>query len=455
MDSQRPHNLGCYGDSRGVTPNIDALAAEGVVFEQNITPGPWSLPAHASMMTGLYPSTHGADGRYERLSEEYPTIGEELAQVGYATVGISNNAYMSPSSALHRGFNDWTYVQPHLGAADDDNGGKLVAQQMRRWLREHADDSRPFFMFVNFNDTHTSYFGPEPYRSRWAPGIDADEMRRIHQHGFVDPGWEGFNEEDRRKLYALIDTETSYVDQLIGDVIGDLRDGGRLDDTAVFVTSDHGDVLEEHPPYWNHQLTVYEAVAHVPLVARYPAAFPAGNRVGALTQTQDVVTTIYELAGADSAVPGIAHSSHSLLRALRGDARTYTLCEFAFPLDMLERSTRRGLEFDLRRYHRALKGFRSGEWKYIWADDGRDELYNLAEDPTEQVNLIGSQRDRARAMYDQLDAVLRTIPVNDYGDWLVTEYMKEVPRDSWEKLRRWGYLRRGQADRPAFRRDTA
>jgi arylsulfatase A-like enzyme len=193
----------------------------------------------------------------------------------------------------------------------------------------------------------------------------------------------------------------------------------------------------------------------VPLVARYPAAFPAGNRVGALTQTHDVVTTIYELAGADSAVPGIAHSSHSLLRALRGDARTYTLCDFAFPLDMLERSTRRGLEFDLRRYYRALKGFRSGDWKYIWADDGRDELYNLAEDPTEQINLIESQRDRARAMYDQLDAVLRTIPVNDYGDWLVTEYMKEVPRDSWEKLQRWGYLRRGQADRPAFRRDTA
>ena len=72
MDSQRPHNIGAYGDQRGVTPTLDRLADEGVVFERNTSASPWCLPSHASMMTGLYASTHGADGRYERLSEEYP-----------------------------------------------------------------------------------------------------------------------------------------------------------------------------------------------------------------------------------------------------------------------------------------------------------------------------------------------------------------------------------------------
>ena len=115
MDSQRPHNVGAYGDPRGVTPVLDQLAAEGAVFERNITSAPWCLPSHASMMTGHYASTHGADGRHERLSEEYPTIGEELTELGYATVGISNNAYMSASSALHRGFMDWSYVLAAAG----------------------------------------------------------------------------------------------------------------------------------------------------------------------------------------------------------------------------------------------------------------------------------------------------------------------------------------------------
>ena len=118
------------------------------------------------MMTGLYASTHGADGRYERLSEEYPTIGEELTALGYATVGISNNAYMGQASALHRGFMDWNYVLPSLGADDHDKGGAQITRQMLGWLQAHRADARPFFMFANINDTHTSYMAPEPFRSQ-------------------------------------------------------------------------------------------------------------------------------------------------------------------------------------------------------------------------------------------------------------------------------------------------
>lgn len=167
------------------------------------------------------------------------------------------------------------------------------------------------------------------------------------------------------------------------------------------------------------------------------------------------MATVYELIGADRPLAAIAPSSHSLLRTLRGDLRTFTLCDFAFPLNMLERAVRNGREFGGQPYFRALKVYRQGERKYIWADDGRDELYHLPSDPKEQVNLIDQQPAKARELYVALDAYLQTIPVNDYGDWLITEYMKQVPRDTWERLRRWGYLRQGRADRPAFRRETA
>ncbi len=454
MDSQRPHNIGAYGDPRGVTPVLDQLAAEGAVFERNITSAPWCLPSHASMMTGHYASTHGADGRHERLSEEYPTIGEELTELGYATVGISNNAYMSASSALHRGFMDWSYVLPPLGKPDDDKGGAQVVRQMLSWLRGHEEDERPFFMFVNINDTHTAYIAPEPWHSRWAPDVSREEARELNraQGGFADPSrMDGMPDDVRDKLYALMDGEAAYVDDLIGRVVSYLRDAGTLDDTMVVVTSDHGDVIEEHPPYWNHQLTVFEAVAHVPLIVRYPTAFEAGTRVSALTQTHDVVATVYDLIGADRQLEWLGESSHSLLRARDGDARSYALCEFAFPVNMLERVTRQGRAFELRRFFRAQRAYYRDEWKYIWTSDGRDMLYNLADDPTEQVNLFESENDRAREYYLELEAVLGRIPINDYGDWMVTEYMKGTPKESWEKIRRWGYLRPGQADKPAFR----
>ena len=139
----------------------------------------------------------------------------------------------------------------------------------------------------------------------------------------------------------------------------------------VVVTSDHGDVIEEHPPYWNHQLTVFEAVAHVPLIVRYPSAFEPGTRVGELTQTHDVVATIYDLIGAERQIDWLGESSHSLLRARDGDARTYALCEFAFPVNMLERVTRQGRAFELRRFFRAQRAYYRDDWKYIWTSDGR------------------------------------------------------------------------------------
>ena len=227
MDSQRPHNLGAYGDPRGVTPIMDRLAAEGAVFERNITSAPWCLPSHASMMTGHYASTHGADGRHERLSEEYPTIGEELTELGYATAGISNNAYMSASSALHRGFMDWSYVHPPLGAPDQDDGGAQVVRQMLAWLRGHEEDERPFFMFVNINDTHSPYIAPEPFHSRWAPGVSREEALELNrdQGFFADPARMGGMPADvRDKLYALMDGQAAYMDDLIGRVVSYLQD---------------------------------------------------------------------------------------------------------------------------------------------------------------------------------------------------------------------------------------
>ena len=453
MDSQRPHNIGAYGDQRGVTPTLDRLADEGVVFERNTSASPWCLPSHASMMTGLYASTHGADGRYERLSEEYPTIGEELTELGYATVGISNNAYMGQASALHRGFMDWNYVLPSLGADDHDKGGGQVTRQMLGWLQAHRADARPFFMFANINDTHTSYMAPEPFRSQWAPRVSDDRAQEINRQGFfVDPSRpDEMPEELQRDLYALYDGETAYVDHLIGKIVSYLRGSGELDNTMIVVTSDHGDVIEEHPPYWNHQLTVFEAVTHVPLIIRYPSVFDPSSRISDLTQTHDVVATIYDLLGATSQLTAVEESSHSLLRTIENDAREYVMCEFSFPLNMLERAVRHGNEFDLRPYFRALRSYRRDDWKYIWASDGRDSLFNLVDDPTEQTDLISDHREKARELYDQLDDVLARIPVNDYGDWMITEYTKGTPRHSWDKLQRWGYLRRGQADRPAFR----
>ncbi|RLE99138.1 MAG: hypothetical protein DRJ57_02750 [Thermoprotei archaeon] len=194
MDTQRADNISCYGYEKRTTPHIDEIARDGAIFLNNITPGVWTLPSHASLFTGRYVSGHGADAHCEYLMAEFPTMAEMLRKLGYHTVGFSNNGWVSRRTGVARGFEEfylisrriegrrvveWFYVEDYF-KGEEDRGSLKTVNAAVAWLDRKWDRDRPFFMFINFIEPHGPYWPPEPFRSRFLPpSVSEEELRRL------------------------------------------------------------------------------------------------------------------------------------------------------------------------------------------------------------------------------------------------------------------------------------
>ena len=182
-DTQRAQNLHCYGYPKETSPTWDAVAAEGVVCEQNISPGIWSLPGYGSMFTGVHVATHRGDADHEYIAEGLPTLAEVLGGAGYQTCGLMPNAWGSGTVGLDRGFE--VYVDWGLSRDDppvrgwelpetESEGDLGRIETLGRWL-DDRDESRPFFLFTVFGDPHATYNPPEHFREQFLPDDVTDE----------------------------------------------------------------------------------------------------------------------------------------------------------------------------------------------------------------------------------------------------------------------------------------
>ncbi|MGD8238186.1 MAG: sulfatase, partial [Armatimonadota bacterium] len=428
-DTQRTENIGCYGYPKPTTPNWDQVAAEGVVCEQNIAPGIWSLPSYSSIMTGVHVHTHRADGDHEYLRRHIPTLAETLTEAGYQTCGIMGNAWGSGVAGVDRGFE--VYVDKAFGQKtplvrgwdlpefEADGGPRLTIEQCDRWL-DARDESRPFFLFTIFSEPHATYRPPEPYKSRFMlEDATEDEIESVMERQNVMrvvTELVRFTEREWDILFALNDAEVAKCDDNIGTVLDLLRRRGLYDDAAVILTSDHGDVMGDRFPWWGHLGAICDSLIHVPLVMRYPDAIEPETRISGITQTHDVFATACELAGIETPQPA-AGQSRSVIAAARGEGlREFALAEQFTPVQLMERALRQAPDFDVRRFNRSLKAWRNTEWKYVWASDMQDELYDLRADPREHNNLADEHPERAREMREQMEAFLRSIPHYEFGD---------------------------------------
>ncbi len=454
-DTQRAQNIGCYGYPKPTTPNWDRVAAEGVVCEQNIAPGIWSLPSYSSIMTGVHVHTHRADGDHEYLRQHIPTLAETLGMAGYQTCGIMPNAWGSGVAGVDRGFE--VYVDRGFGDKSPrvrgwdlpefaaERGPALTIEQFDKWLATR-DSTRPFFLFTIFSEPHATYHPPEPYRSRFMLEDASEEevesvMQRQHVIKVVTEQVK-FNEREWQILFALNDAEVAKCDENIGAVLDILRRHGLYDDAAIILTSDHGDVMGDRPPWWGHLGAICDSLIHVPLVMRYPHAIQSGRRVSGITQTHDVFATACELAEIETPEPA-ASQSRSLIAAARGAGlREFALAEQFTPVQLMERSLRVAPEFDIRRFNRSLKAWRSTGWKYVWASDMQDELYDLRADPGEKNNLVAQHPERVREMQQGMEDFLRSIPHYEFGD-LQSVWRGKAPWPELdEKLQAWGLYRK-------------
>ncbi|HEU4403485.1 MAG TPA: sulfatase-like hydrolase/transferase [Candidatus Polarisedimenticolia bacterium] len=362
IDTLRADRLGCYGYAAGETPQIDRLAAGGVLFEQASTAAPLTLPSHVSILTGTYPAFHGVrnNGTY-RLGPEATTLAEVLQGKGDATGAVIGGYPLAARFGLAQGFDTYDDSLPPEGVRQlsyRERKGEEVTRAGLAFLEKHSRGR--FFLWLHYFDPHAPYDPPAPYAERFRA--------------------------------APYDGEVAYVDRQVGTILGALDRLGARRHTLVALLSDHGEGLGDHGEA-THGVFLYQSTLRVPLVLSLPGFLPAGRRVTAPVRTIDLMPTILGLAGL--AVPEDVEGT-SLVALATGagsgaDPGLRAVAESVAPRENYGWSD--------------LASIRIGDWKYIQAP--RQELYDLRSDPSEKNDLAGARAADELARYrEALDGTL-------------------------------------------------
>ncbi len=387
IDTLRSDYVGYSGSGKVKTPNLDRLAEGGVAFTQTKSPVPLTLPAHASLLTGAYPPAHGVrvNGR-DRLFDNHETLAEILKGKGYATAAFVSAFVLDRRFGLAQGFDVYDDQMGEdvrlLENVEAERDGGVVSSAFSGWLSRQTGE-RPFFAWIHFYDPHSPYRPPEPYRSQ-------------HPN---DP-------------YA---GEVAYTDVMVGRVVAELESRGVLERSLVAVVGDHGEGLGEHGEQ-THSLLIYQSTLHVPFLLYAPGLIEGGREVDAVTQTVDLAPTLLDYLG----LPAPMAQGKTLRPLVEGVG------------DPAESAYSESLYANVHLGWSELRALESGGFRYIAAP--RPELYDLSKDPGERVDVLLSEKARAREMRLELERI-------------VEELEKDSPREAAEldpdteaRLKSLGYV---------------
>lgn len=391
IDTLRADHLGCYGYSEIRTPSIDSLAREGVRFEWAFTPAPITLPSHVSILTGLYPYTHGVlnNGEY-RLSASIKRLPEIFQEQGFSTAAFVGAFVLSKQFGLARGFEVYgdelaTAEEKvrHAFSLYNDRRAEKVTEDALHWLKKNP---QRFFLWVHYFDPHTPYDPPQPFKSEY---------------------------KDRP-----YDGEIAYTDHCLGLLIQELENQNVLQDTLVILVADHGESLGEHKES-THGIFLYDATMRVPLIMRYPG-LPTGTICSQQVSTLDIMPSILEIVNIPlpPGLQGISLLTHLYPSDLPMEKNTDIFLETRFP----------EANFGWCR----LQGLRTRRWKYIKAP--RPELYDLQTDSQELHNIAHRNPQQTRYLEKKLQALLNTLSPTQENNVIP---MKEETRRRLESL---GYV---------------
>jgi len=423
LDSARADHLSSYGYARQTMPFLDQLGREGVRFQQMISTSSWTLPSHASLFTGLFPSTHGATDENRLLASRHRLLAEYMKDAGYRTAAFCTNPWVSPQTGFGRGF-DLFHTQRVAGrlagratlyarkASDrvlgrDDSGARRTNRALGAWLEQGGE---PFFAFVHYNEPHLPFRPPGPYDRMFMPrGITSARINAVNQDAnqYI-AGAVQMTEEDFVILNALYDGELRYADMRLQEIADALVRQGRWDRTVLIVTADHGENLGEHH-MMGHKFVLCDTLLRIPLIMRCPRLIPQGFVVDELAQLTDITPTVLDFAGVET--DGGRLSGRALIKdgqATPGPA--FAIAERHRP--NLTVFQQRFPQFDVRRYEVRQKAIRTRREKFIWHSDEANEFYDLIRDPGEEDNLVESEAQRAealrRALFDWFAGIERS-----------------------------------------------
>jgi arylsulfatase A-like enzyme len=364
IDTLRPDALGLYGYGRATSPELDAWAAQSVVFDAAWAPAPRTRPSFRTALTGRYPLAASAA----------PTVAEAFAAKGFRTAGVVANVHLVPRFGFSDGFEHWHY----------ENGAKADVEIDRAlaWQKAHADEDT--FLFLHLMDPHTFYDAPAPYGARFQSGARParlpDTFERWQVYNLLQEPW--FGDEHKRWIRAAYDGEVAYTSAQLGRFFAELEAlPGR---TVTAVHSDHGEEFFEHGGF-EHNHSLYDELVRVALWIRAPGGQSGGTRVKAPVGLIDLVPTLLDLVSLP-AVPTDGRSLAAYVDPTRASEReALTAALTARPL-MLGH-----LMFGKERW-----AVVSGGWKYILhTGTGQEEVYDLQIDrgeTTDRVADVGPER---------------------------------------------------------------
>ena len=412
IDTLRADHLGSYGYTRPTSPQLDRFAAEAVSFDNAFTVMPHTLPAHLSLFTSRYPRELGILMNGQTYDGSFPTLAERLKEAGYATSAFVSGLPVQARFGLDQGFDtyvDATHFKPE---------GTIAAQAFDRWLDQRQDG--PFFSWVHLYDPHIPY-APPAHLEKMFPEDDA--LRAwVMTHGIAaGPGWG--RSIDKTVITQrptppdaspflhnlnLYDAEIRFVDQVVGDLLQNLKERKLYDDSLIIIMSDHGEGLGQHG-YYLHGLHLYEEQLRLPLMIRTPGGDQGGTRVAGSVSLLDVLPTLADLLHleADDKWRGL-----SLRPALDGREQEDLDGRLLFS-ESRQYPPRRELSPDhwtgVRRF-----SVRGGRWKLIRTTEGVTELFDLRADQGELADVhrenVATTRRLTRALDDWLQRISQGEP---------------------------------------------
>jgi arylsulfatase A-like enzyme/Tfp pilus assembly protein PilF len=438
LDTMRADRLGAYGYARARTRHLDKLASEGVRFEWAFSPAPITLPAHASILTGLYPFEHGVrnNGNFY-LADRFETLATVLSAHGYRTAAFVSSFVLDRRYGLARGFEVYDDrmqgAQSQIVSLEAERRGDRTAQALSRWLDEYAANpagagagsapatdksARPFFAWLHLYDPHEPYRAPPPFGP-----------------AFADSPYDG---------------EVSFTDAIVASILDKLTALHLDANTIVAVIGDHGESLGDHGEE-THSMFVYDSAVRVPLLLWRPGRLPAGLVIRQPVRAIDLPWTLTDLVGVQPARTAHGRTLLPLIESLVS-ARTASLTPQASSLRPQAPSPKPqapGLTSSDAIYAETylpelymnwapLRALRDERWKFI--DAPRPELYDLSTDPAEQHNLYEREPQRSAAIRQALDRLT--------GD--TTQPVKGVTldRETVDKLASLGYVGAGAEPAP-------
>lgn len=438
LDTLRADRLGVAGNTRGLSPRLDELAARGTTFLSAYANAPYTLPSHTTLFSGLLPPTHGVETYRDRIPSAAPWLPAALAERGYDTAAFTAGGYVAASFGFGRGFDLYCEIDPlgdqytpgyarHSWSFPDGRVGALG--EALDWLATR--EGRPGFLFLHTYFAH-EYLPPPDLAERFGlvgegePPLSFEAKERF---GGLHVAEHGLAPDDERRLVDAYDATVLGVDRMVGALLDTLQQAGLTEDTIVVVTSDHGEELLEHGGT-GHGLTLHEEVLRVPLIVRVPGR-AEGARVRKRVALVDLAPTLRELLGLQ------------LSPALDGES-------FATVFDggaLREREIFARVADRPRSERSALL---ANDWKLIRAEGGDEflvqpaapeQLFQLSADSAERDDRLASEPVKAAALRERLSDLVHS--ATSAGEALRAasgETSGELSPEMESRLRALGYL---------------